>query len=679
MQGEPHWADELDVESASRIVEALEEGLAMENEEGEAGGEPGLFPGYRVDRPIGEGGAGMVYRAFREGSDRPVAIKQLRTRFRRGAKTERAWRELQVLSQLRLPAVPAVLDYGVAEGRLYVVTEFVKGLNLDEHCEEGSLDVRSRVELLARTAEAVQSLHEHGVIHRDLKPSNILINPHGQPMIIDLGVASLLTDDVTETLVDEGVPIGSPAFMSPEQASGRRDSISTRSDVYGLGATAYVVLTGEPPHEMAETIAESVRRVSQDPARDPRVIWRSLPSDLAAVLSKAVAHEPGGRYATAQAFADDLRRWLRGEAVLAKGRSAWARATAWAGRHPLLVTTALSLGIAATLIGSSFVTRWWLRRVPVHAVISPDGSTVGIYSASGELLREWDAHVEGRIIFADILRRPRELGGGRVLLLGLQEDRTSSEEFGHLVCYHVSELQTPAWSSVGTIHLPPMLLPALEGTTQEAYLLRAVFLEEIFPERPGPEIVAVHQHTPYTPSVIRVYDLAGAVLYEVWNDGHISDVHWVPGPRLLVAVGKNSDGRWDERGAEPQGAVYPTVVFAVQPQISGEPQVLCWPGFEGTTQAAWYWCLWPPEISAFLAGGGHEFVEAPNRQYDPRNTVQFSITTTTKSYAGYNWILDAAGDVVAEYETAAWAQEAALPPIDALELRELPPRTKPRE
>ena len=298
-----------DFDAAHRLFTAVEENDT--NDPSNSGAGAGGFPqiaGYVIDRLLGAGGGGTVYRAVRAGSEHTVAIKLLNRRLGagRGApEAQRAWRELHLLSQLRLPCLPHVHDYDEHEGRLYIVTDYVDGLPLAEYCEEHKLDCEARVKLLAAVADCVQTLHEHGVIHRDVKPANVIINPHGQPIIIDLGIAALLTDDVMETLTAEGAPIGSPAFMAPEQARGERDKISTRSDVYSLGATAYYILTGEPPHDMTATIHEAVRRVAQDDPRDPRELDRTLPKPLASVLWKAVSPKPADRYASAAGLAAD--------------------------------------------------------------------------------------------------------------------------------------------------------------------------------------------------------------------------------------------------------------------------------------------------------------------------------------------------------------------------------------
>lgn len=291
------------------------------------------IPGYIIAEAVGAGGGGTVYRAFREGSDMPVALKLLDRQVsqalsspeiggRSGAQEQRranagasarAWRELQMLAEVRLPCVPRLLDFGMHDGRLFFATEFVEGLTLARHCESSRLGLRERVKLLARLAEGVQSLHDHGVLHRDIKPSNALVTSAGDVVILDLGIAAALAPDgmsAAHTLTEEGQPIGTPAFMAPEQARGERSRISVRTDVYGLGATAYSVLAGATPHDCETSIHEALRRVSFELARDPREIARESGAPpfavpLASVLMKACAHRSEDRYTNARAFAED--------------------------------------------------------------------------------------------------------------------------------------------------------------------------------------------------------------------------------------------------------------------------------------------------------------------------------------------------------------------------------------
>ncbi len=358
--------------------------MRIESEpEGENGGEDGLpvIEGYTVLSRLGAGGGGEVFLGNREGSDRPVAIKVLSKRLGDGSGGKRAWRELQMLSELRLECLPRLLDYGEHGGHLFLVTEHVEGLCFSRHCEEHDLSRRERVAMLARVADAVQSIHAVGVIHRDIKPDNIIIDGRDAPMIIDFGIAALLSDDAVETLTLEGAPLGSPAFMSPEQARGERMKLSVASDGYGLGATAYVILTGKTPHDMDTSLHEAVRRVGQDEPRDPHDLVSDLPGDLGAVLRKAVERKPEDRYASADAFAADLRRWLEGKPVEAHPPRGMARVRFAVRQYPWLMG-GLAAGFLAVGALISGVYRGWEReKYPLIVQLGDIDETTGMMVA----------------------------------------------------------------------------------------------------------------------------------------------------------------------------------------------------------------------------------------------------------------------------------------------------------
>jgi eukaryotic-like serine/threonine-protein kinase len=337
-------------DAARRLLAALSDGSWQSDSE------PGLpkIEGYVLVRRVGEGGGGEVYQAVRPGSDRLLAIKLIRADDRSEAATQRAWRELGVLSEIRSAYIPRVHDYGVSDRRLYIVTDFIEGLPLEAHCDVQNLGLHDRVGLLARLAEVVQTeLHQHGVIHRDLKPDNVLIDAYGQPVVIDLGIAQIL-DEQSATESITGAPVGTPAYMAPEQARGDRRQISTRTDVYALGATAMRILTGRGPHPADLPLHELIRRIAQDPGAHP-ASTNALPKPLAAVLGKALAFEPAQRYGSVGELAQDLRRWLGGELVLATPPTLWHRLNSWRRRH----RGAFYSGLAACCAVVAGASLWW--------------------------------------------------------------------------------------------------------------------------------------------------------------------------------------------------------------------------------------------------------------------------------------------------------------------------------
>jgi hypothetical protein len=288
----------------------------------------------------------------KRGSDRLLALKLLRESNHSDRARERAWRELNVLSDLRSPFIPRVHEFGVHEGRLYIVTDFVDGMPLETYVQSRGLDRRAQVELLARIAQAVQTeLHERGVIHRDLKPSNVLVDRFGQPVIIDLGIAQVMGEHSGRTITTDSSVIGTPAFMAPEQARGERRAISTRTDVYSLGATAMYLLSGRGPHPRDIALHELIRRIAQEPAEDPLAVDASLPKPLAAVLRRSVAFDADDRYESAGDFAADLLRWTRGELVTAVEPSLWQQARWFARRRKGLVAAVIVAALAS--VGSA--------------------------------------------------------------------------------------------------------------------------------------------------------------------------------------------------------------------------------------------------------------------------------------------------------------------------------------
>ncbi|MCZ6834542.1 MAG: serine/threonine-protein kinase [Planctomycetota bacterium] len=270
---------------------------------------------YLIEKQLGQGSGGTVYRGVRKGSERRVAVKLMHAVIDQESRGKRAWRELELLEQLHLPGFPHVYDYGLDHGRLFIVSDHIAGKPLLRYCLDHDLDGEARVRLLIKVARNLQTLHEHGVIHRDLKPSNVLVDHSGEPVIIDLGIAMLIDDDRHESLTLEGSPIGSPAYMPPEQARGELKRISTRSDLYSFTAMACEVLTGQTPHDVKVPLHEAIRRVAQEPPRPAKMLDVTLPTTLANIIDHGLAMEPEHRYASASEMVSDFQHWLDGRPI----------------------------------------------------------------------------------------------------------------------------------------------------------------------------------------------------------------------------------------------------------------------------------------------------------------------------------------------------------------------------
>ena len=593
------WDEAMDLKAAGRVLEALDEPEPpSQPRDAERGTLPSI-EGYVLDGRLGRGGGGEVYRAVRIGSDHPLAIKILNQRIGETPEARRAWRELDVLEQLRLPCLPRLIDHGITDGRMFLVMEFIDGHSLTEHCRTNDLDRPARVELLAKVADAVQSLHERGVMHRDIKPSNVIIDSNGQPVLIDLGIAALLSRSAAETLTKDGAPIGSPAYMAPEQARGEKEAISTRSDVYGLGATAYVILTGHTPHDMDATLHEAIRRVAFDEPRLPREIEPTLPKPLAAVLAKAAAQDPHRRYTSPAEFARDLRRWLNREPVEAGGISLPQRVGRLVARHPIMTTAAACVCIALSVLLATVGTIWYSHSRPYKVWLSDDMKEVRLVALNGRILRSWSTRNERGCIDGQLVDVPSETEDEKEKLVLIAFNQSAGDDLAGTLCAFraSSRMDPPVWKRRVELADIPVSLHA-RGAKEEQFGAICVTIADVFAQIPGEEIICEFLHTPSSWAVIRIYSLSGDLLYQIWHDGGPNDRQWDPHSSLLVFCGSHCSAHWDERGQSTTKPAYPYVVYAVRPRLGhlGTDWATTEDGASDPT-LAWYRCIVPPSAS----------------------------------------------------------------------------------
>jgi eukaryotic-like serine/threonine-protein kinase len=338
---------------------------------------------WRLLHPLGEGGMGVVWLAERTDGvyEQQVAVKVLKRGMDTQAILRRFLLERRILARLHHPNIVRLVDGGMSSNeRPYYVMDYVDGQSLTQYAAEHHLDIGSRLGLLAKVADAVAYAHAQLIVHRDLKPSNVLVDPGGEPRVLDFGIAKLIEESGEQTRTGTGLRVMSPAYAAPEQILG--EPIGTATDVYALGLMLCELLIGQLPRQRrGSTPAQLALEASEEvtdrastlaarmtaeqlqslygPSLDARQLSRRLSGDLDLIVGTALQRDPARRYATAAAFADDLRRWIEGRPISARADSASYRLRKFMRRHRIGV--AASVLVALSLIGGLGGALWQAR------------------------------------------------------------------------------------------------------------------------------------------------------------------------------------------------------------------------------------------------------------------------------------------------------------------------------
>jgi serine/threonine protein kinase len=274
------------------------------------------FGEYELIAEIARGGMGVVYKARQTTLDRIVALKMILAGRLAGEDDLVRFRtEAEAAAKLQHPNIVAVHDVGAVDGQHYFSMEFIDGPTLAQRLAKGPLPSRTAARYVCQVARAIHYAHRHGVLHRDLKPSNILIDTSDEPHVTDFGLAKRLGGDQGQTRT--GAVLGTPSYMAPEQASGKIKDQGPWTDVYGLGAVLYELLTGRPPFK-AESPMDTLLQVLESEPVPPRLLNRKIDHDLQTICLKCLEKPAARRYATAEALADDLQRYLNGDSISAR-------------------------------------------------------------------------------------------------------------------------------------------------------------------------------------------------------------------------------------------------------------------------------------------------------------------------------------------------------------------------
>src|SRR5437016_10211255 len=307
------------------------------------------FGDYELLEQIGRGGQGVVFRAHQKSLNRTVALKVISLgQWASEAHVKRFRSEAEAAARLEHPCIVPIYEVGERDGSCYFSMKFVEGGQVDEVIRRTPISIRQATELIAKVARTVHFAHEHSILHRDIKPGNILLDQKGEPHLTDFGLARLVETESTITRTMEVV--GTPSYMAPEQAVGDNDVVTSATDVYGLGAVFYQLLTGQPPFAGGTTY-EVIKLLLDTEPRQPRLFNPKIDRDLSTICLKCLEKDPKRRYSSALALAEDLERWLKHEPILARHTGILARGKKWVWRNPTGALLTVSLVALATAAG----------------------------------------------------------------------------------------------------------------------------------------------------------------------------------------------------------------------------------------------------------------------------------------------------------------------------------------
>jgi eukaryotic-like serine/threonine-protein kinase len=371
------------------------------------------FGDYELLEQIGRGGQGVVFRARQKSLNRTVALKVIGLgQWATKAHLKRFRLEAEAAARLEHPGIVPIHEVGQRDGSCYFSMKFVEGGQLDEVVRREPMPIPPAVKLIAKVARTVHYTHEHGILHRDIKPGNILLDAKGEPHLTDFGLARLVESEssVTHTLD----VLGTPSYMAPEQAVGNNAHVTGATDVYGLGAVLYQLLTGQPPFAGGTTY-ETIKLLLDTEPRQPRLLNPKIDRDLSTICLKCLEKDPKRRYSSALALAEDLERWLKHEPIQARRTGIFIRGQKWMRRNPA------SALLAASLIALAAAAGWivWKSEFVAHPVTT--GIAVLPFENLSEQREDATAFVDG--VQDDILTKLARIADLKVI------SRTSVMEY----------------------------------------------------------------------------------------------------------------------------------------------------------------------------------------------------------------------------------------------------------
>jgi len=425
--------------------------------------------------------------------------------------------------------------------------------------------------------------------------------------LIDFGVARTVDSDVALTTMhtETGQLIGTLAYMSPEQCDADPLGLDVRSDVYSLGVVLYEIVCGRLPYDVSKTsivaAARTIREVQPPRPGGELVMHRRMRrgrrGDLETIVMKCLEKERHKRYAGADDLAADIRRWLAGDAIDARPPTAWTKGLRWVGRHPLVTTAgaAVSIGLAIVL-GTLLLSYYVLEVRPDRIEVYDDRRAAKLVTLSGEVLHEWPENAAAGVIAVNdavLVERPAKLGGGRLAVIGYSHG--SGGRYANELCaYEIeNELSVPLWhKQIEDDQLPVKMLA--KNRHGKDCMVRAILAADVFTEVEGKELVVAHTLGSYSQHALRIYDLDGELLYQVWQDGGIHDLRWLREYRRLVCFGTDEALKLRAQETLKEFPQPPYAAFAIDPTIGAKTNEIMEPNrIGGPYDPVWYRYLHP--------------------------------------------------------------------------------------
>jgi serine/threonine protein kinase/tetratricopeptide (TPR) repeat protein len=362
------------------------------------------FGDYELLEEIARGGQGVVFKARQKSLNRVVALKMIALGpWATESHLKRFKTEAEAAANLDHPQIVPIHEIGELEGQHYFTMKLIDGISLKEAVGNGPLAPRRAATILATVAHAIHYAHERGILHRDLKPGNVLLDSEDRPYVTDFGLAKLIENEsvVTNTMD----VLGTPSYMPPEQAAGHAKDLTPAGDVYGLGAVFYELLTANPPFAGGTTF-ETIRQVLEKEPRRPKLWNPKIDRDLEVICLKCLEKDPGRRYPTAEALAEDLERWLRSEPIHARPGNLLDRSVKWVRRKPAVAASMMAGAALAAAIG-----------VIVWQSLSPPATGTGNLKTLAVVLRAGDSGSSSiaKVCSRDLIDLCTRLSGIRTL------------------------------------------------------------------------------------------------------------------------------------------------------------------------------------------------------------------------------------------------------------------------